>query len=306
MKIISLFDGISCGMVALERAGIPVERYVAYEIEPNAIKISQKNYPQIEHCGNVFDADFTKYKGFDLLIGGSPCNHWSIANCRRETTPDGEGGRLFMAYVKALKQSGCKFFLYENNANITKEIKNFITEQLGVKPIMINSSLVSAQDRKRTYWTNIPNVKQPEDKGVLLADVIGKNCVCVAEQPYKRKKINGVYDRRYEPRKDGKSGTVVATREGQLNMLMVEADETVANCKVVGGVFCNSKKEYPIDLQDGNYIVRSFTVAEREKLQTLPVGYTSCVLESAAKKCVGNGWTVDVIAHILTNLKGDR
>ena len=172
MKILSLFDGISCGMIALERAGIPVERYVAFEIDKYAIKISEKNYPQIEHKGDVFDADFTEYKDFDLLIGGSPCTYWSIAKNNREITPDGIGGQLFMQYVRALKESGCRYFLYENNFSVHKNIKNFISEQLAVYPIMINSALVSAQNRKRLYWTNIPNVTQPEDKGILVEDII--------------------------------------------------------------------------------------------------------------------------------------
>lgn len=172
MKVLSLFDGISCGMVALERAEIEVERYVAYEIDKYAIQVSKKNYPQIEHKGNVFDADFKQYKGFDLLIGGSPCTYWSIAKNNRETTPDGQGGQLFMQYVRALKESECRWFLYENNYSIHKNIKAFISEQLGVEPIMINSALVSAQTRKRCYWTNIPNVSQPEDKGILLEDII--------------------------------------------------------------------------------------------------------------------------------------
>lgn len=171
MKVLSLFDGISCGMVALERAEIPVERYVAYEIDKYAVQVSEKNYPAIEHRGNVFDADFTKYKGFDLLIGGSPCTYWSIAKNNRETTPDGMGGQLFMQYVRALRESGCRWFLYENNFSIHKNIKDFISEQLGVQPIMINSALVSAQNRKRCYWTNIPT-SQPEDKGILLEDII--------------------------------------------------------------------------------------------------------------------------------------
>ena len=172
MKVLSLFDGISCGMVALERVGIPVERYVAFEIDKYAIQVSEKNYPMIEHMGDVFGADFTQYRGFDLLIGGSPCTYWSIAKNNRETTPDGVGGKLFMEYVRALKESECRWFLYENNYSIHKNIKDFISEQLGVEPIMINSALVSAQTRKRCYWTNIPNVTQPEDKGILLEDII--------------------------------------------------------------------------------------------------------------------------------------
>lgn len=172
MNVLSLFDGISCGMVALERAGIKVDRYVAYEIDKYAIQVSEKNYPQIEHKGDVFDANFKEYKGFDLLIGGSPCTYWSIAKNNRETTPDGIGGQLFMQYVRALKESECRWFLYENNYSIHKNIKAFISEQLGVEPIIINSALVSAQTRKRCYWTNIPNVTQPEDKGILLEDII--------------------------------------------------------------------------------------------------------------------------------------
>lgn len=306
MKVLSLFDGISCGMIALERAGIPVERYVAYEIEPNAIKVSKKNYPQTEHCGDVFQADFTKYHGFDLLIGGSPCNHWSSANYRREATPDGEGGKLFMEYVRALKESSCKYFLYENNASMSGAVRKFITEKLGVEPIMINSALVSAQDRKRLYWTNIPSVVQPLDRGERLEDIIGSRCYSVVEQPHLRKKINGVYDRRYEPRTDGKSGTVVATRERQFNMVMVETEQDDANCAVTGGIFKDDMKEYPINVEDGCYRVRSLTIAERERLQTLPIGYTNFIADSKARKCVGNGWTVDVIAHIFTFLREGR
>ena len=298
MNVLSLFDGISCGRVALERAGIPVERYVAYEIEPTAIQISKNNYQSIEHCGDVFEANFTEYQGFDLLIGGSPCTHWTIANHRREVTPDGEGGRLFMQFVRALKESGCKYFLYENNASMHSDIKEFITSNLGVKPIMINSALVSAQDRKRLYWTNIPGVTQPSDRNIYLSDIVGCKCYSVVEQPFMRKKINGAYDRRYEPRTDGKASAVVATREKQFNMVMIEADHATLNCTVDNGIFRNDKKEYPICAEDGQYCVRSLTIEEREKLQTLPSGYTAGTIESKARRVIGNAWTVDVITHI--------
>lgn len=172
LKVLSLFDGISCGMVALERAGFEVERYVAYEIDKYAIQVSQKNYTQIEHRGDVFEGDFKEFKGFDLLIGGSPCTFWSIAKNNRETTPDGIGGRMFMQYVRALHESEVPYFLYENNYSIHKNIKAFISQQLGVEPIMINSALVSAQTRKRCYWTNIPGVEQPEDNGILVESIL--------------------------------------------------------------------------------------------------------------------------------------
>ena len=172
MKVLSLFDGISCGRVALDKANILVERYVAYEIDKYAVQISQKNYPSIEHYGDVFEGDFTRYKGFDLLLGGSPCTFWSVARAGRETTPDGTGGKLFMEYVRALKEASPRYFLYENNYSIHKNIKDFISEQLGVQPITINSSLVSAQSRKRCYWTNIPDVSQPEEREVVLKDIL--------------------------------------------------------------------------------------------------------------------------------------
>ena len=163
MKVLSLFDGISCGMVTLERAGIPVERYVAYEIDENAIKVSKQNYPHIEHCGDVTKADFTKYKGFDLLIGGSPCQDFSTLNRTRDGL-DGQKSHLFWEFVRALNEAKPKYFLLENNVSMSKEAKETITNVLGVSPIKINSSLVSGQMRNRLYWTNIPNLCQPMDK----------------------------------------------------------------------------------------------------------------------------------------------
>ena len=160
MKVLSLFDGISCGMVALERAGIPVERYVAYEIDKCAIQISKKNYPQIEHCGDVTTADFTQYKGFDLLIGGSPCQDLCAIGSREGL--NGTQSKLFFEFVRALNEVRPRYFLLENNASMSNKNKDKISEILGVQPIMIDSSLVSAQLRKRLYWTNIPFVNMPK------------------------------------------------------------------------------------------------------------------------------------------------
>ncbi len=172
MKVLSLFDGISCGRLALERAGLPVECYDAFEIDKYAVTVSKNNYPDIVHHGNVFDGDFTEFKGYDLLLGGSPCTYWSVAKKNREITSDGEGFRLFMEYVRALNESKCKYFLYENNYSIHQNIKDEISKRFGVEPIMINSALVSAQNRKRCYWTNIPVTSFPADKGILLKDVL--------------------------------------------------------------------------------------------------------------------------------------
>ena len=287
LKVLSLFDGISCGMVALERAGIPVERYVAYEIEPSAIKIKQKNYPQIEHCGDVFEADFTQYKGFDLLIGGSPCTHWSIARKGRETTSDGFGFELFKQYVRAFKESGCKYFLYENNYSMHKDIREEITKYIGVQPIMINSELVSAQSRKRLYWTNIPGVQQPEDKGILLKDIIESGTVdrnkslCVTRRYAGFSGSQSYLCRRYFGKSFGQA--------------IFEKD--------IEGIKKQWKQNPYFESDDKN--IRQMTLRECERLQTLPDYYTDVegVSDQMKYEAIGNGWTVDVIAHIFTGLK---
>ena len=147
MKVLSLFDGISCGRVALERAGIPIEKYYAYEIDRYAIQISEKNYPDIVHCGDVTDADFTQYHGqIDLLIGGSPCQGFSFAGKRLNF--EDPRSKLFFEYVRALKEVKPTYFLFENTP-MKKGVQDAISELLGVDPILVNSSLVSAESRKR-------------------------------------------------------------------------------------------------------------------------------------------------------------
>ena len=357
IKVLSLFDGISCGMIALERVGIPVHRYEAYEIESNAIKISKKNYPQIEHCGDVTAADFTRYEGFDLLIGGSPCTYWSIAKKGREINPDGIGGQLFMHYVRALKESKCKYFLYENNYSIHKNIKNFISGQLGVKPIMINSALVSGQLRRRCYWTNIPNVTQPEDKGIMLADILD-DAVSWQDKSYcmtasyggavfyntlerkqrtmvavpvgeaqrgrytqtgsRSKKAEGGMEQHIEIRSDNKSNCLTTVQKDTLVCAPVRIGQygkggqgqriySVRGKSVTlsanGGGWGAKTGLYKIDLPDGDYIIRKLTPVEAERLQTLPDNYTDGISNTQRYKCIGNGWTVDVISHIFSGLK---
>lgn len=401
MRVLSLYDGISCGMAALERAGIPVESYDAFEIDKYAIQVSQKNYPQIIHHGDVFGGSYSDFKGYDLLIGGSPCTYWSIAKIGREVTPDGMGGKLFMEYVRALKESGCRYFLYENNNSIHQNIKDFISEQLGVKPIMINSALVSAQQRKRCYWTNIPNVSQPADKGILLKDILESGLpwqdksycmtasydgavlwntlqrsqrsmiaepVGVAQrgryiQSGKRTaKTGGGTEQFIEARKDGKSNCLTTVQkdsmvaepipfntyngEGEKSRTFMAGYYKYGEATIIknkgfkggataiaqpvrigqygsggqgqriysvrgksvtlsangGGQGANTGL-YKIDLPDGDYIVRKLTPVEAERLQTLPDNYTEGISNTQRYKCIGNGWTVDVIAHILNGLK---
>ena len=183
MNVLSLYDGMSCGMLAMLKAGIQVDNYYAYEIDKYAIKTSQHNFPKIEQCGDVFKGDYTQYEGIDYLIGGSPCTYWSIAQSpdKRETTASGLGWELFSQYVRALHEAKPKFFIYENNKSLSKAIRESITETFGFEPICINSALVSAQNRQRLYWVGKRNadgtyskvdVQQPEDRGILLRDVL--------------------------------------------------------------------------------------------------------------------------------------
>ena len=286
MKVVSVFDGISCGMVALERAGIPVERYVAYEIEPNAIKISQKNYPQIEHRGDVTKEDFTQYADFDLLIGGSPCQSLSIVQSKTRQHLDGKS-KLFFEFVRALEEIKPRYFLFENVASMNEESKGVISELLGCQPIFIDSKLFSAQQRPRYYWTNIPieSVTPPESPLVLedimesevaekyfyshpLADVDMKKQVC-ATMVYKNHEI---HKRIFNP---------------------AFKCHTLTTCG--GG---NTQKKV---MDHGR--ARKLTPLEYERLQTLPDNYTAGVSDGARYTAIGNGWTVDVIAYILRGMK---
>ena len=160
-------------MVALERAGIPVERYVAYEIDKYAIQISKKNYPQIEHCGDVTTADFTQYAGFDLLIGGSPCQSLSIIQAQKRQNLNGKS-KLFFEFVRALEEVKPRYFLFENVASMNEESKKIISDFLGCEPIFIDSADFSAQSRPRYYWTNIPARKIAEPCRAVLGDILQK------------------------------------------------------------------------------------------------------------------------------------
>lgn len=294
MKILSLFDGISCGRVALERAGIPVDRYVAYEIDENAISISRKNWPDIEQRGDVFKADFTAYQGFDLLIGGSPCTYWSIAQKHgaREKTSSGLGWDLFSQYVRALKESGCRYFLYENNASMAPAIKQEITKHLGVEPILIDSALLSAQSRKRLYWTNIPGIVQPKDKGITVADIVDANA---DEINYAEKAIfNGKETSMKKSRSTVRVGHINKGRQGE--RIYSVHGKTVTMMAAAGGLGAKTG----LYLIDG--AVRKLSVLEAERAQTLADGYTEGVAVGHRYKAIGNGWTVDVIAHLLKGL----
>lgn len=286
MKVLSLFDGISCGMVALERAGIPVERYVAYEIEPNAIKISQKNYPQIEHCGDVTTADFTQYQGFDAVFAGSPCQSLSITTGKNRTHLQGKS-RLFWEFVRALEEVKPRWFLFENVASMSDESKQIISEVLGCQPVFIDSEDFSAQSRGRLYWTNIPvDVLCIIKSKVVLGDILQTD---VPEKYF----YNCGFDFL------GYDKTVCAILHINGHDILKRVNSPYAKCQtltcVSGG---HQQKKVLVDWR-----CRKLTPIEYERLQTLPDNYTAGVSDGARYTACGNGWTVDVIAHILTHLK---
>lgn len=282
LTVLSLFDGISCGMVALQRAGIEIDKYIAYEIEHNAIEISRKNYPDIIRGGDVTKEDFTKYRGkVDLLIGGSPCQN--LCSCGDKKGLDGAESKLFFDYVRALYETDTKWFLLENNATMTKENQDIITEIMGVEPIYINSNLLTAQDRKRLYWTNIPGIEQPEDRGLTLKDIV---------QPVEEKREYECYKR------------MTAKREGTLAFKKAWANVRTLDQKsraLTTSQAISNSGATNIKYSDTEYYI--LTPIECERLQTLPDNYTEGVSNTQRYKAVGNGWTAEVIAHIFKALR---
>lgn len=415
MNILSLFDGMACGMLAFQKVKMPIDNYYAYEIDKFAIKTAKYNFPQIQECGDVFQADFTKYNDIDYLIGGSPCTYWSIAQSpdKRETTASGVGWELFSQYVRALHEAKPKYFIYENNKSMSKAIRASITETFGFEPICINSALVSAQNRQRLYWVGKRNedgtyskvdVKQPKDEGILLKDVIGGYDLTSGDKAYcltasyqgacawntierhqrtmvsepaciasrgryvdtnsRSKKTNAPTYQHLEARTDGKTNalttvlkdnfigepvqvglhptsegktinsqgyriystdgkTVTLTASsggpgGKTGLYAIPADETQSEAisaadgkaypiyEVKNGNITFKDKTYPIKLNDGYYIIRKLTISECKRLQTVPNWYEFPVSNTQAYKMLGNGWTVDIIAHLIEATKKDK
>lgn len=438
VKILSLFDGMACGMLAMQKAGIEIDEYIAYEIDKYAVQTASHNFSMIKECGDVFKADFTQYKNIDYIVGGSPCTYWSVAQKNnRETEASGLGWELFSQYVRAVKEVQPRFFIYENNKSMSNTIRESITKTFGFEPICINSALVSAQNRQRLYWVGKRNadgtyskvaVKQPEDRGILLKDILNgvadrdksraiigsigrtttreyfvKNQGQMSFEPVGETKDNKSYcltsgysngsgenignyaahtlekgcksmvaepvifntPRGYNeggikydksptltangswqsnnfisepvrvgalPRPNGELSTSQSMRaystEGKsvnlvsggggmggktgLYAIPVEFDGDVptkaTSCadgktytvyKVKNGLITIKGKQYPIKLIDGYYTIRKLTVSECKRLQTVPEWYEFPVSDTQAYKMLGNGWTVDVITHLI-------
>lgn len=294
MRVLSLFDGISVARVALERAGLPVEAYYASEVDKYATAVSAKNYPDIIRLGDVRSVGKVDC---DLLIGGSPCQDLSVAKKDRKGL-DGERSGLFWEFVRILKESKPRWFVLENVNSMPKDAKQIITETLGVEPLMIDASLVSAQSRKRLFWTNIPVTKLPEDRKLFLKDFLvdgyagtdkayaltASDAKGISERYYHQKhKRNLVYENQsvfqwrrsyWRERMDGKSPTLTANMGTGGN-----------NVPYVGYDGKPYRKFYPV---------------ECERLQGLPDGYTEGVSNSQRYKAIGNAFNADVVAHILS------
>lgn len=291
MKILSLFDGISCAMVALERAGIPVEAYYASEIDKYAIQISKKNYPDIVQMGSVTDLRFNHDmqseppRNIDLLIGGSPCQDLSISKSKTRKGLEGDKSSLFYEYLRILKEVKPKYFILENVASMSDESRDVISKELGVTPIELNAEDFSAQSRGRYFWTNIP-VELPKVKNeIMLGDILESD---VDEKYYYKNFAFEIYED-VSKRVIGKiavAGHDILKRI--YNRLM--KSPTITTC---GGGNTQHK------VFDNNR-VRKLTPREYESLQSLPRDYTKGVSDSQRYKCLGNAFNVDVVAHILS------
>ena len=278
INVLSCFDGISCGQAAINRAGIAYANYYASEIDKYAISVTQANFPNTIQLGDV-----TKVKGadlpkIDLLIGGSPCQGFSFAGSQLNFQD--ERSKLFFEFVRLKNELQPRHFLLEN-VKMKKEYQDVISALLGVKPISINSSLVSAQNRERLYWTNIPVNRLPENQNICIGDIVG---VPVVNKSDKVIVVKNIYP------KNGQNGNVYALR-GKSKTLS-------AGVGIKGnGIGSSNAPKIECNNTEG---WRRLTATECERLQTLPDGYTANISDTQRYKTLGNGWTVDVITFIFS------
>lgn len=279
MNVLSLFDGLSCGQIALNRANIPYDSYFASEIDTYAIKVAMANYPNTIQLGDVTKVMVENLPKIDLLIGGSPCQ--SFSNAGKGEGFDGKSG-LFWEYVRLLKEVNPTYFLLEN-VKMKKEWQDIISEAVGVEPITIDSRLVSAQKRNRLYWTNIPNVTLPEDKNIKLKDILlDRNDPLLDVEIPTEARIEYIKRR---------------SNKGWVKNVFNTIDTEKSEC--IMAVCYKTMKEFVYSDDNG---LRFLSCVELERLQTIPDDFTNHVSKSQRRKMIGNGWTVDVIAHIFSHI----
>ena len=285
MKVLSLFDGISCGQIALERAGIPVKVYYASEIDRYAISVTQKHYSNTVQLGDVSQIDFKQFEGeIDLLIGGSPCQSLSIVQSKTRQNLDGKS-KLFFEYVRALETIRPKYFLFENVASMKDECKQAISECLGIEPIFINSNCFSAQDRPRYYWTNIDvNTSNLTESNLCLLDILQKD---VPEKYF--------YTQTYDYLGDKQ---VCAKLHVNGHDILKRVHSPNFKCHTLTTFSGGNTQKKVLD----NGRARKLTPLEYERLQTLPDNYTDILSDTQRYNVCGNGWTVDVIKYIFEHI----
>ncbi len=295
---------MSCGQIALEKAGIEVGKYYAAEIDKYAIKVAKANYPDMIHLGDVREVKADSLPKIDLLIGGSPCQGFSFAG--KQLNFDDPRSKLFWEYVRLLKALKPRYFLLEN-VKMKRESMDVITEALGVEPIFINSNLVSAQNRQRYYWTNIPMDKLPDDKGVVLADILEDGHVdrdkshCIDANYFKGGNLKSYFEKHRRQLVFSDDGMC---HVGDADLKGHDYNRRVYHPDGKGPSLCASSGG---NLEPKTYIKpnswRKLTPLECERLQTVPEGYTDHVSNTQRYKMLGNGWTVDVIKHIFEGVK---
>jgi len=309
MKVLSLFDGISCARVALERAGFEVEKYYASETDKYAIQIAQKNYPDTIQLGDVKNITKEMVGEVDLIIGGSPCQDLSVAKNNRKGL-QGERSSLFYEFVRLVKEVHPKWWILENVNSMSEASKTTITKVLGENlnmsmywtPKMIDAALVSAQSRKRLFWTNIPSIKQPKDKEIILQDILEAD-EAVTEKSYTipstyyKENVKSLLQRK-------KKGLYVV-RVGKLNEKAGQGDRVYST---IGKSCTLSANGGGRGAKTGLYETkpkqaRKLTAIECERLQCLPDHYTEGVSNTQRLKTLGNAFNVDVVAHILSHLQ---
>lgn len=306
MNVLSLFDGMSCGQIALQRASIYYDNYFASEIDKYAIKITQKNYPNTIQLGDVNNWINWHLPQIDLLIGGSPCQGFSIAGAGLNFADP--RSRLFFRYVDCLRWYKPKWFLLEN-VKMKKEWQDIISGYLGVQPIKINSALVSAQNRERLYWTNIQNITQPKDKCILLKDIIEDGVVdrdksyCIDANYYKGGNLKS-YKEKSRRQLINVVGNIYPSKGQNGNVYSLEGKSPSLSAGIGvkgGGIGSSNAPKVCIQVGEADDITwRKLTPLECERLQTVDDNYTEGVSNTQRYKMLGNGWTVDVIAHIFS------
>jgi len=334
MIVLSLFGGMECGRIALDRMGVPITKYYASEIDKHAIKVTMANYPNTIQLGSVVDVKAEQLPEIDLLIGGSPCQGFSFAG--KGLNFEDPRSKLFFEYVRLLNECKPKYFLLEN-VKMKKEHEQVITGLLGCRPMRVNSALVSAQNRERLYWTNIPVLTMPKDKGIMLKDIT-EDQSCTAGASRARYTQDGKTKQSIEIRNDSKSNSMTTVQKN--NIIILDRHKSNSGLICVAGLnknkmwldngkilqrnFSQGERIYSIEGKSasleaqgggtagvGNCLItetsppinyRKLTITEAERLQTVPDGYTSIVSPSQGFRMLGNGWTVDIIVHIFKHM----